>query len=104
MRQAETVFREESLRYTLIDRVFPRQRHVPVGIAVEKSECLDDDGHRCEEPRAGFVQQFPAFSRPHMQGISAVDATSFAITKRRRIRIAYAFDHHFVVVGFRLVT
>jgi predicted nucleic acid-binding protein len=35
--------------------------------------------------------------------LSAVDATSFAIMKRARIRLAYAFDHHFAVVGFRLV-
>jgi predicted nucleic acid-binding protein len=35
--------------------------------------------------------------------LSAVDATSFAIMKRERIRLAYAFDHHFAAAGFRLV-
>lgn len=35
--------------------------------------------------------------------LSAVDATSFAIMKRAGIRIAYAFDHHFAMAGFRLV-
>jgi predicted nucleic acid-binding protein len=34
----------------------------------------------------------------------AVDATSFAIMKRERIRLACTFDHHFAAVGFRLVT
>jgi len=33
--------------------------------------------------------------------LSAVDARSFAIMKRARIRLA--FDHHFAVVGFRMV-
>ncbi len=44
------------------------------------------------------------FRRSDLRKLSAVDATSFAIMKRARIRFAYAFDHHFAVVGFRLVT
>ena len=43
------------------------------------------------------------FRRPDLHKLSAVDATSFAIMQRARIRVAYSFDHHFVVVGFRLV-
>lgn len=43
------------------------------------------------------------FRRPDLHKLSAVDATSFAIMKRARIRIAFAFDHHFAVAGFRLV-
>ena len=43
------------------------------------------------------------FRRADLHKLSAVGATSFAIMKRERIRIAFAFDHHFVVVGFRLV-
>jgi predicted nucleic acid-binding protein len=35
--------------------------------------------------------------------LSAVDATSFAIMKRARIRLAYTFDHHFTAVGFKFV-
>jgi predicted nucleic acid-binding protein len=34
--------------------------------------------------------------------LSAVDATSFAIMRRAEIRVAYTFDHHFAVAGFRL--
>jgi uncharacterized protein len=44
------------------------------------------------------------FRRADLHKLSAVDATSFAIMKRARIRIACTFDHHFSVVGFRLVT
>jgi predicted nucleic acid-binding protein len=44
------------------------------------------------------------FRRADLHKLSAVDATSFAIMKRTRIRHAYAFDHHFAAAGFRLVT
>lgn len=44
------------------------------------------------------------FRRRDLHKLSAVDATSFAIMRRARIRLAYAFDAHFAVVGFRLVT
>jgi predicted nucleic acid-binding protein len=49
-------------------------------------------------------QAWEYFRRPDLHKLSAVDATSFAIMKRARIRIAYTFDHHFAAVGFRLVT
>jgi predicted nucleic acid-binding protein len=44
------------------------------------------------------------FQRADLHKLSAVDATSFAIMKRARIRLAYTFDHHFAVVGFRMVS
>jgi len=43
------------------------------------------------------------FQRTDLHKLSAADATSFAIMKRTRIRLAYTFDHHFAVVGFRIV-
>ena len=43
------------------------------------------------------------FRRPDLHRLSAVDATSFTIMRRMRIRVAYAFDHHFAVAGFSLV-
>jgi uncharacterized protein len=49
-------------------------------------------------------QAWEYFRRADLHKLSAVDATSFAIMKRTRIRIAYTFDHHFAAVGFRLVT
>jgi predicted nucleic acid-binding protein len=48
-------------------------------------------------------QSWAYFRRADLHRLSAVDASSFAIMKRVRIRVAYTFDHHFVVVGFRLV-
>jgi predicted nucleic acid-binding protein len=48
-------------------------------------------------------QSWEYFRRSDLHKLSAVDATSFAIMKRSRIRLAYTFDHHFAVVGFRLV-
>ena len=48
-------------------------------------------------------QAWEYFRRIDMHKLSAVDATSFAIMKRERIRLAYAFDHHFAAAGFRLV-
>src|SRR5512132_2437180 len=43
------------------------------------------------------------FRRADLHNLSAVDATSFTIMKRARIRRAFTFDHHFAMVGFRLV-
>ncbi len=48
-------------------------------------------------------QSWEYFRRADLHKLSAVDASSFVIMKRARIRLAYAFDHHFAVVGFRLV-
>jgi len=48
-------------------------------------------------------QSWEYFRRRDLHKLSAVDATSFAIMKRTRIRLAFAFDHHFAVVGYRLV-
>jgi len=44
------------------------------------------------------------FRRSDLRKLSAVDATSFVIMNRARIRIAFAFDHHFVAAGFRFLT
>lgn len=48
-------------------------------------------------------QSWEYFRRTDLHKLSAVDATSFTIMKRARIRLAFTFDHHFSVVGFRLV-
>ena len=58
----------------------------------------------CPASCAIFELSWEYFRRSDLHKLSAVDATSFAIMKRARIRFAYAFDHHFAVVGFRLVT
>ena len=48
-------------------------------------------------------QSWQYFRRGGLHKLSAVDATSFAIMKRARIGLAFAFDHHFAATGFRLV-
>ena len=48
-------------------------------------------------------QSWTYFRRLKLHKLSAVDATSFAIMKRARIRLAFAFDHHFAMAGYRLV-
>ena len=48
-------------------------------------------------------QSWEYFRRGGLHKLSAVDATSFAIMKRARIRLAFAFDYHFAVAGFRLI-
>jgi predicted nucleic acid-binding protein len=49
-------------------------------------------------------QSWEYFRRSALHKLSAVDATSFAIMKRMRIRFAFTFDHHFAVAGFSLVS
>jgi len=45
---------------------------------------------------------WPYFQRRDLHKLSAVDATSFVLMTQAKIRTAFAFDHHFVVAGFRL--
>jgi predicted nucleic acid-binding protein len=49
-------------------------------------------------------QSWEFFRRTDLHKLSAVDATSFAIMRRARIRLAFTFDHHFAVAGFRFAT
>ncbi|HEX6260183.1 MAG TPA: PIN domain-containing protein [Woeseiaceae bacterium] len=53
--------------------------------------------------RADLDASWAYFRRNDLHKLSAVDATSFAIMRRTRIGLAFAFDHHFAVVGFRMV-
>jgi len=48
-------------------------------------------------------QSWEYFRRTDLHKLSVVDATSFVIMKRARIRLAYTFDHHFATAGFRVV-
>lgn len=49
-------------------------------------------------------QAWDYFRRAGLHKLSAVDATSFVIMKRARIRHAFTFDHHFSAAGFRLIS
>ncbi|MCC6535743.1 MAG: PIN domain-containing protein [Burkholderiales bacterium] len=48
-------------------------------------------------------QSWAYFQRRDLYKLSGVDATSFAIMKRAGIRVAFSFDHHFAMAGFRMV-
>jgi uncharacterized protein len=49
-----------------------------------------------------LAQSSEYFRRAELHKLSAVDPTGSAVMKRARIRLAYRFDHHSAVVGFRL--
>jgi hypothetical protein len=42
------------------------------------------------------------FVQGDLHKLSAVDAVSFVLMAQRRIRVAFAFDHHFAAAGFRM--
>lgn len=46
-------------------------------------------------------QAWPFLERKEFHRLSLVDATSFVLMQKHRIRIAFAFDAHFDVAGFR---
>ena len=41
--------------------------------------------------------------RKDLHKLSFVDATSFVLMQRLRIRVAFSFDTHFAIAGFRLL-
>lgn len=85
--------------FTFLDRNANRQVALTWLEAVQKRARVDVLA--CE--LRDLEQSWEYFRRAEPHKLSAVDATSFAIMKRARIRLAYTFDHHFAVVGFRLV-
>lgn len=42
------------------------------------------------------------FERRDLHRLSAVDATSFVLMEREKIRVALTYDHHFASAGFRI--
>jgi predicted nucleic acid-binding protein len=52
---------------------------------------------------ADLERAWDYFRRTDLHKVSAVDATSFVLMTSYKIRHAFAFDHHFATVGFRLV-
>jgi uncharacterized protein len=93
--------------------------HTSVPVVIETFTFLDRNANKdvalAWVTRRGTLEILPCqlrdlqrsweyFRRSDLHKLSAVDATSFVIMKRSRIRLAYTFDHHFAVVGFRMVS
>jgi predicted nucleic acid-binding protein len=54
-------------------------------------------------PATDMTRAWAWFQRRDLHRLSAVDATSFVIMARRKIRLAFSFDHHFAAAGFALI-
>lgn len=52
---------------------------------------------------ADLEKAWPYFQRRDLHKLSAVDATSFVLMRREKIRAAFAFDRHFAEAGFTIV-
>jgi hypothetical protein len=71
-------------RAGLMDRIFPCQRYVPVGIAFEESECLDNNRDGGVKFRAGSMQGIPLLPGLRVQ----------RITRKRKGDPRAAIDEH----------
>lgn len=76
--------RDVALRWKDEVRALPRTRILPCGLA-------------------DLEASWAWFSRKDLHRLSAVDATSFVLMRKEKIRMAFAFDHHFASAGFTLV-
>ncbi len=81
------------------------ERNARRDVALTWKDSLEHlDGLRmldCTAADMGEAWRF--FERKDLHKLSAVDATSFVLMTKRGIRTAFAFDHHFASVGFRLI-
>jgi len=50
-----------------------------------------------------LVEAWQFLERKDLHKLSAIDATSFVLMRRHRVRTAFAFDTHFTTAGFRLL-
>ncbi len=80
-----------------------RNAHREVALAWKDSLAEVMEASPLECRAADLEAAWAYFERQDLHKLSAVDATSFALMKREKIRLAFAFDHHFGSVGFRLV-
>lgn len=66
---------------------------------------LDDGRHEIASVDVDLVRQAETqWIRGYEdQGFSLCDAVSFQVMHARRIKTAFAFDHHFQIAGFRMV-
>ena len=81
------------------------ERNTTRDVALAWKDSLDEIArlNLLECTTSDVAKAWPYFRRKDLHKLSAVDATSFVIMNRTRIRTAFAFDHHFATAGFRIV-
>ena len=81
------------------------QRKVSQEVAARWWDSLDEvkflERIECEPSELRAAMKF--FARRDLHKLSLVDATSFVLMKKHKLRAAFAFDTHFSTAGFRLV-
>lgn len=85
--------------FTFLDRNTARD----VALAWRESLSQVADLRTLTVTPADLEEAWPYFQRRELHKLSAVDATSFVLMSREKIRTAFTFDHHFAMAGFRLV-
>lgn len=81
------------------------ERNTTRDVALTWKDSLDDLTHFTvlECTAADVRKAWTHFRRKDLHKLSAVDATSFVVMQRAKIRAAFAFDHHFATAGFEVV-
>jgi len=85
--------------FTFLDRNASRQTAILWREEVTKLRQLQI----VECSRADLTKSWAWFDKPGLLRLSAVDATSFTLMRRLKIRAAFAFDQHFAQAGFRVL-
>jgi predicted nucleic acid-binding protein len=81
------------------------QRNTDLLTALEwKARAKSEIGNRLLEcTEVDLETAWKYFNERKFHKLSAVDATSFALMKRNKIKRAFTFDHHFAMAGFKTV-
>ncbi len=85
--------------YTFLERNYGR------AIAISWRDALQRLSRFATLPvtSADLEAAWPWLERRDLHKLSAVDAVSFAVMRRLKIRRAFAFDHHFASAGFAVL-
>jgi uncharacterized protein len=85
--------------FTFLDRNASRD----VALSWREWICKKDFARLLPCELRDLADSWSYFRRPELHKLSVVDATTFTIMRRTRITLAFTFDHHFAVVGFRML-
>ena len=80
-------------------------RHGPPGGATRWRRSLEvvDRFEILTCSKADLNDAWQYFDRKEFHRLSIVDATSFTLMRKHKIRVAFAFDAHFAIAGFHFV-